>query len=203
MIKYLVFDFDGTIADTFHVFKEIGEEIAERYALKMNVEEARDLGFKKALLKSRFPMWQIPQTIKEIRHRMAESIANEAEPIKGIIPALTILSQKFHLGILSSNSKENIGKFLIRHKIKGLFEFIYSDSSVFGKHIIIAKLCKKYSINADEIIFIGDEDRDIMASNKMKMKSIAVSWGFNNVSALQKAKPTYMISRPKELLTLF
>lgn len=202
MIKYVVFDFDGTIADTFPVVEKIGKEISKRYSLDIDSKEARKIGFKKALLKSKFPMWRIPQTVIEIKKRMSENVANNVEPIKNIKPILISLSKKYELGVLSSNSKENVETFLKRNKLHGLFQFILSDSSIFGKHIVLKKLCKKLDINVEEIVYIGDEDRDIEAANKMGIKNIAVSWGFNSESTLKKVKPNYIVSQPDEILKI-
>ena len=200
MIRYIVFDFDGTIADTFSLLRKIGGDIANRHSIQINIEEARELGFQKALLKSRFPLWRLPQAILEVKKRLAEQAA-DVRPVRRIKQVLLRLSKKYRLGILSSNSREVIERFLARNKM-GFFHLIYPDSSLFGKHAALSRLRKKYKLGSDELIYVGDEDRDIQAANRAHIRNIAVSWGFNNESALRKAKPTYIVSRPGQLLKL-
>ena len=110
------------------------------------------------------------------------------------------LNEDYKLGIVSSNSEENIRIVLRRYKIENLFEFVYSSSSIFGKHLVLKRMCKKYKINPNSIIYIGDEDRDIIAAKKAKIKIIAVTWGFNSEKLLKEEKPDYLVNAPKEIL---
>ena len=201
-MQYIIFDFDGTIADTFPIVEKISEDIAKRYHLQINAKEARKIGFKTALLKSKFSMWRLPQTVIEVRKRMAESIARDAKPIKNVKPVLISLSKKYKLGIVSSNSKQNVMAFLRRHQLAELFVFVYSDSSIFGKQQVLKRVCKTFNIDKKEVTYIGDEDRDIKAAKKAGINNIAVSWGFNDRSALEKAKPDVIISKPKQILKI-
>ena len=194
-MQYIIFDFDGTIADTFPIVEKIAEDIAKRYNIKVDAKEAKRIGFKAALLKSKFPMWRLPQTVIEVRKRMAESIARDAKPIKNVKPVLISLSKKYKLGIVSSNSKQNVMAFLRRHQLAELFVFVYSDSSIFGKQQVLKRVCKTFNIDKKEVTYIGDEDRDIKAAKKAGINNIAVSWGFNDRSALEKAKPDVIISK--------
>jgi len=200
--KYIIFDFDGTIADTFSFAEKIGKDIANRYSITISSEEAREVGFKTALLKSGFPLWHLSKTINEFKKRMSVNIVNDVEMINGIKPVLLSLYEKYRLGILSSNSKQNIEKFLRRHNTYNLFEFIYSDSSVFGKHVVLKRLCKKLNIDKNKLIYVGDEDRDIYAANRLGIKSIAFSGGYNNESVLKKANPSYLVSSPEQILEI-
>ena len=47
--------------------------------------------------------------------------------------------------------------------------------------------------------FVGDEVRDIEAGKKVGINTIAVSWGYNTKSALDKEHPDYLIDFPLEL----
>jgi phosphoglycolate phosphatase-like HAD superfamily hydrolase len=55
-------------------------------------------------------------------------------------------------------------------------------------------------LSAEEIVYVGDETRDIEASKKIHVKVIAVSWGFNSREALAKQKPEFLIHKPSELI---
>jgi phosphoglycolate phosphatase-like HAD superfamily hydrolase len=121
-------------------------------------------------------------------------------PILGIKEALTHLKDEGNsLGILTSNSEENVSVFLSKHGMEDLFSFIYSGTSLFGKHKVIRKFMKQNYLTPEDVIYVGDETRDIEASKKIHVKVIAVTWGFNSKEALVKHKPDFLIHQPNEL----
>ena len=53
---------------------------------------------------------------------------------------------------------------------------------------------------AEEIVYIGDEIRDINAAKKAKVKVIAVTWGFNSKEVLSEYQPDALVDQPQELI---
>ena len=84
--------------------------------------------------------------------------------------------------------------------IENLFEFVYSESSLFGKHVVLKRMCSKQNIDPLEVVYVGDEDRDIIAAKKVKIKIIAVTWGFNSKAKLSKEKPDYLVDLPMQII---
>lgn len=107
-----------------------------------------------------------------------------------------------HLGIVTSNSVENVKSWLKLNKMDHFFQFVYSASNLFGKDKVIKKILKNYQINKEQVCFVGDETRDIEAAKKSAITSIAVTWGFNSEDVLLKSEPHYLIKDPKELITI-
>jgi phosphoglycolate phosphatase len=202
MRKTIIFDFDGTIADTFPIVINIVHEIVKRYGMVVTTEEGRAAGLKQTLKKLKFPTLKIPQVLFEIKHRLRLKIKEEVDLFNEMDMVLNNLSQKYDLGIISSNSESNIKSFLDKHHLLSLFNYIHTDSSLFGKHIILKKFCRKFKIKYSDVIYIGDEDRDIVAAKKMKIKVIAVTWGYNDKSLLEKEKPDYLVEEPKQILDI-
>ena len=101
------------------------------------------------------------------------------------------------LGIITSNSKRNVEAFLTNHGIDA-FDFIVS-SPLTGKEKKIQTIAKRYNIDKDKILYVGDETRDITASKKAGIDCACVSWGYNHVEALEKENPTYLVKSLKEL----
>jgi phosphoglycolate phosphatase-like HAD superfamily hydrolase len=56
------------------------------------------------------------------------------------------------------------------------------------------------NLSSEEVIYVGDETRDIEASKKINIKVIAVSWGFNSGEVLAKHNPDFLIHKPSELI---
>ena len=78
--------------------------------------------------------------------------------------------------------------------------FIYSGTTLFGKHKVINQLLKQDHWEREAIVYVGDETRDIEAAKKSKIKMIAVSWGFNSKEVLAAHTPDFLVNHPKELL---
>ena len=102
------------------------------------------------------------------------------------------------IGILTTNTEENVIKFLESNKLN-IFDFLYSGKSVFGKGKVLKKLITKNNLKKERVFYVGDEVRDMNAGKKSKVITVAVSWGFNSKEALKKEKPDYLIDSPSEL----
>ena len=114
---------------------------------------------------------------------------------------LKLKQKKFKLGILSSNSKENIENFLKANDLL-IFDFIHSEKNLFGKGKALKSLLKKYNLKKEETVYIGDEVRDIDACRENGIKIISVTWGFNKNEILQLNRPDYLVNRPQEILKI-
>jgi phosphoglycolate phosphatase-like HAD superfamily hydrolase len=107
----------------------------------------------------------------------------------------------YKLGIVSSNSVENIYAVLRRHQVDHLFSFVRS-SSVFGKSRAITSTLRAHHVKLSEAIYVGDEIRDIDAARRGKIPVVAVTWGFNHAMTLAQKQPDYLIDKPQEILQL-
>ncbi len=197
MTKYIVFDFDGTLADTFGVIKEIAQR---EYGLtEEDFEIIREEGLWDLIKSPTVSLRNITKmAFIGIKSKMED--ITDIELFPDVVEVLKTLKKDYRLGIVSSNSSENIVKTLKKNGVEDLFDFVYSDSSFFSKHLVLKRMCKRYGMKVNEVIYIGDEDRDIIASKKNKIKSVAVSWGFNSVDNLMRESPDFLVKNPKEIL---
>jgi phosphoglycolate phosphatase len=201
--KTIIFDFDGTIADTLEAIIELFNQFSADFSLPQigldDKTELRNLSAKELMAKYKIPTWKFLKLNQKILTELKKDI-NKLELIPGMKELLVELKQNnFQVGILSSNQEENIQLFLAKHKINSI-DFIYSEKNLFGKDKVLKHLLKKYSLDKDEVIYVGDEVRDVEASQKAGIKVMAVTWGFNSADRLKKAKPDYLISSTKDIL---
>lgn len=196
MIKYIVFDFDGTLANTFDLIKTIAIDEYSEY--DVDLELFKNEGAKGMLKKLDIPRWKLPRMILNVTTKLRNS--KDIKLFPGIVDLLHTLKKDYKIGILSSNSKEIINDTLKEYNIENLFEFVYSESSLFGKHVVLKRMCSKQNIDPLEVVYVGDEDRDIIAAKKVKIKIIAVTWGFNSKAKLSKEKPDYLVDLPMQII---
>jgi phosphoglycolate phosphatase len=202
--KYVVFDFDGTIADTLELAFAIYNRIAPEYNLQnVSKEEVEVLRSRKPqeFLKS-FGLSHLRlmalllRMQKELNHHIAETAL-----AKGMGAALESLRNAgYSLGVLTSNSRENVMKFLDHKSLSGIMDFIYSGKSIFGKDKVITRMLGRENIERQQIVYVGDETRDIEACRKAGIRVIAVSWGLNSRDLLTSLHPDFLADDPAELL---
>jgi phosphoglycolate phosphatase len=202
--KVIIFDFDGTIADTVDALVSIANRLAKEFGyIPITQEELallRNLSSREIIKYSGISILKIPFLVKKVKSELKSKI-QELKPILGIQEALLELKNEgYRLGIITSNSKDNVTDFLRVNDLDNLFDFIYSGVTIFGKTTIINNVLKQKQIKPYEVIYVGDETRDIEASKKANIKVIAVTWGFNSQEVLAKQNPDFLIHHPYELL---
>lgn len=202
-IKYIIFDFDGTIADTLTQFIEVANKLAPVFNYKTisDLDEIRNKTSKEIIKYLCIPLLKIPFLLKRIKDDFSTRI-NEVRPFDNIAKVLIDLKDEgYKLYILSSNNKDNVKNFLIRYDIN-FFEDIAGDCSLFGKYLIINRLLKKHHIPTKQAIYVGDEVRDIQAAHKSKIRVISVGWGFSSPKVLAKYHPDFIAETPLEILEI-
>jgi len=201
--RIVVFDFDGTLGDTLNIFLELFNDFAKEKGLTPiqadQVPELRNLPLKEFIKSQGLSTLKLIQLLKYSHQKLKPHLSKIQ--IFDQIPELlqNLKDQNFTLGILSSNSVENIESILKKHKLNKYFDFIYSSSNLFGKDKSLKKLIKKHNLKLENTIYIGDEIRDITACRKINLQIINVSWGFNSKKALLKENPNYTVDTTTQL----
>jgi len=202
MVKAVLFDFDGTLADTRYILFKVYERLAEKYDLKavssQDLERLSHLPLQERLKKTGVSIYKLPRLARETGQLFGDYIES-AEPFPGIGRLLEILkSRDLLLSIVSSNTEHNIKRFLEVNNLK-LFDHIRCTSSVFGKNRAIKAAIKELRLKSCEVVYVGDELRDIEACRKVPVKIIAVSWGYDRLSLLEKGGPDFLVHSPLDI----
>jgi len=205
MTKVIIFDFDGTLADTIDILLSITNRLSAEFGFKSATKEElaqlSNLNSWQILQYSGISVFKFPLLIRRLKAELHTEIPN-IQLFPGIKEVLLELKRRgFQLGIITSNSRENVWESLEKNGLQGTFTFIYSGST-FGKHKVINKWLKLEHINPEEVVYVGDEIRDIYAAKKTGIKVIAVGWGFNSQEALAAQNPDFLIERPQELIEI-
>ena len=204
--RTLIFDFDGTLADTLEESRRIYNQLAPEYGLRqVEMDELpglRHMSLKQLLSHLNIPKRRVPRLLAKGTSLMRGNIVRIPliEGIAQVLPELRKHSDSF--GILTSNSSTNVDLFLRAHGIRGLFNFISSTSKLTGKAKHLRAIRKTFSLKSEEMLYVGDEIRDIKASKKAEIPVAAVTWGFNSPEALAAEKPHHLLSHPTDFLSL-
>ena len=204
--RTLLFDFDGTIADTYLYMCEISNQICHEF--RYNRIESSDIEFLKGKTSQEIirylhvPMLKIPAIVARAKKEYRQSIRSikVVDRLKETLENLK--SRGVRMGVLSSNSQENVSLVLQQHGLD-VFEFVHSTSRVWGKHIAPQDLIREQKLSKDEIVYVGDEVRDIIAARKIGIKVAAVSWGYNSRAVLAEHKPDFLLENPHDFSALY
>jgi phosphoglycolate phosphatase len=188
--RLLIFDFDGTLADSFDLFVEIFDEAAELYRFdrfdRHHLEHLRTLDAAGVLKYHRVPAWKLPFIVRTTRKIMASRIEN-VQLFPGIAAAITRLHESgFVLALLTSNSKQNVLK-VLGPQLSHCFDHFECGISIFGKRTVLKRILKRTGFVAAETMMIGDELRDMNAAASVGVSFGAVGWGYTSIETLAKA----------------
>lgn len=204
--RTLVFDFDGTIADTLGESRRIFNQIAPDYGIRQVEEDElahlRHLSLKQLLDHLDIPKRRVPAIISRGTGLMRGNITR-LQMIAGMSEVIVELRKHVHsFGILTSNATANVDLFLRTHGLREQFDFISSTSKLTGKAKHLKAIRKTFSLRPEEMLYIGDEIRDIKASQKAGIPVAAVTWGFNSRESLAAEAPDFLFEQAADFLRL-
>jgi len=211
MIKALIYDFDGTLADTFGLhLKAYGfalskfginatsDEIINGCFNKLDKEAAKFFGINNEILFSKYYRDSLLLFIKTIRL------------YPEVISTLTKLkNNNFLLGIATSRDRSEIKKVFSVLKIETYFNSIVTHDEVKKKKPhpeIFLTVCKKLGVKSGEVIIVGDAKTDIVAANAMGAKSVLFypqkHEQFYKLSDFKKLKTYRIIKNHSEIVDI-
>jgi phosphoglycolate phosphatase len=205
MFKTVIFDFDGTLVYSKPLAIQLFNDFADKYGYrKINddeVEYLSTLSISNRLKALKCPMYKLPMLLIDMKKKYKKDVVILGS-VTGIREVLWDLKKHgVTIGILSSNYEENIRSFLELNQIDA-FDFVFTASNIFGKDKAILRLMKEKGISPSEMLYIGDELRDIEACNKIHVPCVAVTWGFEAQELLASANPQYIIHEPVEICNI-
>ncbi|MFJ6207186.1 HAD hydrolase-like protein [Lysinibacillus sp. NPDC092081] len=204
-MKYIIFDFDGTLADSTAVFASAWNTLALKYKFKgielKEIEALKKLSIAERSKLFDFPMYKLPMILPQF-YRLYRQSLNDVHLYDGIKEVLMEIDKRgYKILIVSSNSQENILEFLKMNGIQCVSNVLCSNR-IFGKDKVIKKFLKDSSITPTEVLYIGDEQRDIVACKKVGVPIIWVGWGYDAIEVVQQEEPEYKVTTPQEILNI-
>jgi phosphoglycolate phosphatase len=200
-----VFDFDGTLADTWPVFiSSLGALAAKHGFRNVQHDEAqrlRRLSAVEILRELELPLWRVPAVLSDFRRIVHERV-DEVQPFAGITEALhTLADRHTALALATSNSVANVCAVLGRSLVSR-FIAVECGTPLLGKSRRLRQILKKAEISHANAIYIGDEIRDAEAAAEVGMRFGAVAWGYTDLSALAALVPDEIFHAPADVARL-
>lgn len=200
--KLVIFDFDGTLANSFPWFLQMMNSVAIKYNFKQvppeAVESLRSLSAMQLVRHLEIPIWKIPLIANYIRQQMGKDREGITR-FDGVDELLRQLHANGNIiALVTSNSYANVSHVLGQDNLD-LITHIECDVSMLGKRGSFRRVLKRSGLRAEEIISIGDEIRDIEAANAERIPFGAVSWGYTHINALKAHSPAEVFTQVSDI----
>lgn len=201
--RLAIFDFDGTLADSFPFFISVFNQIADEHGFRrVGADEAQHLRHHdtRAIMRHvGMPAWKLPLASRSFIGLMRENAAR-IPLFAGVGEALRELDREgVRLAIVSSNSEQNV-RLVLGPQLSSLFGHYECGMSIFGKAGRIRKVVRRAEVAPGHALYVGDQAMDAEAARKAGVAFGAVSWGYAPIEALRRAAPDREFGTPAELL---
>ncbi|MBV4492204.1 HAD hydrolase-like protein [Pseudomonas oryzicola] len=183
--RLAIFDFDGTLADSFPFFVAVFNQVADKHAFnRIHPEELdalRKLGAREIMSHIGMPRWKLPLVARTFmglmkKHRSAIALFQD------IADTLRHLDEQgLILAVVSSNSRDNVTQVLgpsCRH-----IRVFECGASIFGKASRLRRVMRKFAVAPEQVIYIGDQPTDGEAAATAGITFGAVAWGYGTHEA--------------------
>ena len=193
-IKLIVFDFDGTLADTRGLL--LG--IIKKHLIKFNISLTGSLikVFGNSPLRDYISLTGIRNDfVKSVAKSIEDDFILEYEHIKSANNIEILRNIKCVKIIVSNNSTEFIERVLENWRIN-FFDEIYGADHFTDKVTAIKHLAKKHKISLEEIIYVGDKDNDVSVARESGCYGVIVTnkIAWSSKKDVEKMKPDFMIN---------
>lgn len=202
--KLIIFDFDGTLADTFPWFLDVFDILADRFRFKRldrsNLDALRRMNSRQLLEAHGVPLWKVPM-IGACAKAMQGNHLNKIKLFDGVSEVMNALGQDgVKLAVVTSNAYENVVTVFGQHT--EYVDYYSCGASLFGKAAKFRAVMKLAGVGAAETLAIGDEIRDIEAARECGIAAGAVSWGYAAPDRLQSESPDYLFRIPADIMAV-
>ncbi|MDF2530037.1 MAG: hypothetical protein K0Q57_917 [Gammaproteobacteria bacterium] len=185
MLKLIVFDWDGTIVDSFSKIYACKLAVAAKYNLPAPGEaiarKVQGMGFDKAMSLC-FPNIDAETSakLKNDFHSLMQLPEYQAELFEGVKDVLIeFKARNIKLAIATSKARVELDKALEYLDLKDFFEITCCGEEYENKPnpAMLNYIMSKFGVNAEESLMIGDTVTDIEFAHNANMRIICPTFG--------------------------
>jgi HAD superfamily hydrolase (TIGR01509 family) len=183
MIEAVIFDLDGILIDSEHVWDEVRQQLAEERGGRWNENASRDMMGMSSIEWSRYMrdvigLEEEPEQISaEVVRRLEERYRTEIPLIPGAEQAVERLAARWPLALASSSNRELIDLVLTESGLGGFFRASVSSEEVArGKPApdVFIEAARRLDADPTRCAAIEDSENGILAAKAAGMRTIAI-----------------------------
>lgn len=199
----VIFDFDGTLADTGAWFRTATNKAAARFGFRQlseqEFEALRSKGNREIIEQMGVPFWKLPM-IAAFMRREAEAYISEIRLFPGVEDMLeAVRAAGARIAVVTSNRER-----VVRAALGGSVELIdhfACGAALFGKARKFRQVMKAASVDPGRVLAVGDEARDIEAARGAGIRAGSVGWGLADPEFLKSLGPDLFFSEVADIAT--
>ena len=197
-----IFDFDGTLADSFPFFLQAQHALAERHGFAKvqahEVEAMRAKPVSDLIRDAGLPLWKLPKVAADFRAMMRD--ADGIAAFAGVPAMLAALQDAgVALAVLTSNAKDNVRR-VLGDADHDRFAHVDGGMSMLGKASRLRAMCRRAGVAPAQAIYIGDQDSDGEAARDAGLAFGAVAWGYGAPAVLRRCGPAHEFAAPADIV---
>lgn len=202
MIKTILFDFDGTIANTlplcFEAFRTVFQEFDHISLTNDEIKEMFGPSETEIIqLNVKYPdKLQAIERFYEVYEALHQSYVKPMGDLHDLLDELD--TNGMNLGIVTGKAKRSLDISLKQLKIQSNFDVVITGDDVInpkphGEGVIRAM--EELNVTPEEVVFVGDSEADILAGKEANVTTVGVHWSEEVQSANFTTKPDYYFTR--------
>ncbi|MDP4094303.1 MAG: HAD family hydrolase [Bacillota bacterium] len=206
-LEAVIFDLDGTIADTIKLTLHAIRETARKFTgREMSDEDALSMfgPVDTEIIKTLVKTHEQQAAIEDYLNTFSDSFEDYVKPIEGIPELLTFIKQSgVKTGLFTGRGRIATDIILSKLGLKKYFDEIISgdDTKAFKPDPDgILKMLKKLDVKAVDSVYAGDFDVDIKASRNAGTKAVLALWSSTADEGLMEHKPDAAFKTPYDYM---
>lgn len=208
----IIFDLDGTLADTMDDLKTainstlsiLGYETRTKFELLNFINNGSREFVRRSLPTAvQGEKFIIESALNIYSQEYEKCFCSKTRAYPGIYETLLELKKrKFRLGVLSNKPHQFVVEIISKLFGNNTFDFVMGQSDMPRKPDPTSAIyvAKEIGVKPSKCIFIGDSDIDIKTAQNADMRSIGVSWGYRKIDLLMSTGANYIAESPAQIV---
>ncbi len=212
LIKAVIFDLDGTIANTLLDLTSAVNTMAEKYGFqKRTVEEIRTFvgnGIQNLLERATGGIFQndeetFARLLSDYRAYYDIHFCDETVAYDGVNDLIAELKNRGLKIAVVTNKDQGVSRIIVNRLCGNVFDIICGkiDGVAAKPDPTSTKMVmKELGVAPEECVFLGDSDVDILTGINSGANAVGETWGFRDRALLKSVGAKNIIDSPMELL---
>ncbi|HJA92838.1 MAG TPA: HAD family hydrolase [Candidatus Eisenbergiella merdipullorum] len=213
MKKAVIFDLDGTLADTIASITYCGNLALAQFGLpsfqeadyKYFAGDGAAMLVRRALLAAGDEkLAHYDEVYAAYRKIFAKDCMYQVKPCDGIVPLLTELKKRGVRTAVLSNKPDADSRRVVEELFgKGFFDHIQGQKDGIPRKpdpAGVYRIMEAFGLEAEDFLYVGDSSVDMKTGKAAGIYTVGVLWGFRDRKELEENGADAVIGRPEELL---
>ncbi len=201
--RLVIFDFDGTLADSGDWFLGVADDLAQRFNFRRvatsEIESLRGQSSRAVIKYLGIPRWKLPAIARYV-HALLGQQADRIALFAGVPEMIETLHRAgVRIALVTSNAEAN-ARAILGPDMASRISHFECGASLFGKARLFRRVLRRAKVPVEQALCVGDETRDMVSAHKAGVTAGAVLWGYANREALAATQPAMFFDTPAQVL---